>query len=340
MQAPRHDPSAIYRYRDSIAAADSLCAAIVDLDLFTLLDREPMTLSALCGRLGIHPRPTDVMLTLFTANQFLDRDAEGRFQATPMAREFLVAGSPFDARAYYRSMAERPGVADWIRVLRTGKPASWPGEEGESDWHAAMRTEAFAESFTAAMDCRGRVLAAALAAALDLRQAGRLLDIGGGSGVYSIGCIEAASQLRATVIEAAPVDAIARRTIAAAGCADRIAVVTADMFADAWPEAHDLHLFSNVLHDWDEPQCRELLAKSVGCLPPGGRIVIHDMLLDDDKAGPLWAAEYSVLLAGVTQGRLYAAREIAGWIGDHGLAITRSCPTALGRGLIEIRRTG
>jgi len=340
MLAPTHDPTAIYRYRDSIAAADCLCAAIAHLDLFTLLDREPMTLSALCGRLDIHPRPTDVMLTLFAANRFLARDAEGRFQATPMAREFLVAGGPFDARAYYASMAGKPGVSDWIRVLRTGKPANWPGEEGEADWHAAMRTEAFAESFTAAMDCRGRVLAAALAAALDLRQASRLLDIGGGSGVYAIGCVEAAPQLRATVLEAAPVDGIARRTIAAAGCAERVAVVTADMFVDPWPADHDLHLFSNLLHDWDEPQCRELFAKSVACLPQDGRIVVHDMLLDDDKAGQLWAAEYSVLLAGVTQGRLYSAGEIAGWIRGLGLTIVRICPTALGRSLLEIRRTG
>ena len=49
-----------------------------------------------------------------------------------------------------------------------------------------MRTEAFAESFTAAMDCRGRVLGPGLAAALTGTAPGRLLDVGGGSGAYAI----------------------------------------------------------------------------------------------------------------------------------------------------------
>jgi hypothetical protein len=55
-----------------------------------------------------------------------------------------VAGAPFDARPYYASIAEKPGVADFLTVLRTDRPANWPGEEGEADWHAAMRTEALA----------------------------------------------------------------------------------------------------------------------------------------------------------------------------------------------------
>jgi len=340
MRSPSHDPSAIYRYRDSLAAADCLCVAIAHLDLFTLLDRQPATLAELCSTLGIHARPADVMLTLCAANGFVARDAAGVYRVTGLAREFLVAGSACDARAYYASMADKPGVTDWLKVLRTGKPANWPGEEGEADWHAAMRTEAFAESFTAAMDCRGRVLAPALTRAVDFRSARRLLDVGGGSGVYAIACAEANPALRATVLESAPVNRIARQSIDAAGCSDRIDVTIGDMFADAWPSAHDVHLFSNVLHDWDEPECRKLLGKSAASLPAGGRLLVHDMFLDDDKAGPLWAAEYSVLLAGVTRGRIYSAGEVAGWAREQGFDVVHRAATALGRGVLEFVRRG
>ncbi|MFM8703726.1 MAG: methyltransferase, partial [Planctomycetia bacterium] len=302
MNPPTTDPSLIYRTRDAIAAADALAVAIVHLDLFTALARAPADLAEVCDRHGLHPRPADVLCTLLTAQGLLARDAAGRFEPTATAREFLVSGSPFDARGYYAAMAEKPGVADFLKVLRTGRPANWPGAEGEADWHASMRTEAFAEAFTAAMDCRGRVLAPALAAALDGVGTRRLLDVGGGSGVYSIAIAERFPPLEATVLEAAPVDAIARRTIHAAGLEHRVAVVEADIFSAAWPAGHDVHLFSNVLHDWDEDDCRRLLAMSASALPAGGRMLIHDMLLDDDKAGPLWAAEYSVLLCTVTQG--------------------------------------
>lgn len=340
MHAPTHDPSAIYRYRDCLAAADCLSAAIAHLDLFTRLDREPATLAAMSASLGIHARPADVMLTLCAANGLVARDAEAVYSVSELAREFLVAGGPCDARPYYASMADKPGVVDWMKVLRTGRPANWPGEAGEADWHAAMRTEAFADAFTAAMDCRGRVLAPALANAVDLRGARRLLDLGGGSGIYSIACVEANPALRATVFESTPVDRIARRSIDRAGCGARIDVMTGDMFVDAWPTDHDAHLFSNVLHDWDEADCRRLLGMSAASLPVGGRLVVHDMFLDDDKAGPLWAAEYSVLLASVTRGRLYSRLEVTGWACDHGYTMVGRADTALGRGVLEFVRVG
>ena len=344
--APVTDPTAIYRYRESLAAVDALTAAIVHLDLFTALADNPADLPSICRRFSIHPRPATTLCTLLVANGLLRRDVDGILHVTDTAREFLVSGSPFDARPYYASIAEKPGVADFLTVLRTDRPANWPGEEGEADWHAAMRTEAFAESFTAAMDCRGRVLGSGLAAALAGSQPGsqpgslprKLLDVGGGSGVYAITVARAFPETRATVLEASPVDQIARRTISAAGLDGRIDVVTADMFTDSWPADHDTHLFSNVLHDWNEADCRRLLAKSVAALPDGGRLLIHDMLLDDDMSGPLWAAEYSVLLTTVTQGRLYSAAEIANWLADLGLRIVARAPTALGRSVLIASR--
>jgi len=332
--APVTDPTAIYRYRESLAAVDALTAAIVHLDLFTALADSPADLPTICRRFSIHQRPTSTLCTLLIANGLLRRDGNEVLHVTDTAREFLVSGSPFDARPYYASIAEKPGVADFLTVLRTDRPANWPGEEGEADWHAAMRTEAFAESFTAAMDCRGRVLGPGLAAALTGTAPGRLLDVGGGSGVYSIAVAREFPETRATVLEASPVDRIARRTISAAGLDGRIDVVMADMFTDSWPANHDTHLFSNVLHDWNEADCRRLLAKSVAALPHGGRLLIHDMLLDDDKSGPLWAAEYSVLLTTVTQGRLYSAAEIGSWLADLGMRVAGRAPTALGRSVL------
>ena len=336
--APVTDPTAIYRYRESLAAVDALTAAIVHLDLFTALADNPADLPSICRRFSIHPRPATTLCTLLVANGLLRRDVDGILHVTDTAREFLVSGSPFDARPYYASIAEKPGVADFLTVLRTDRPANWPGEEGEADWHAAMRTEAFAESFTAAMDCRGRVLGPGLAAALTGTAPRRLLDVGGGSGAYAIAVALAFPEARATVLEASPVDRIARRTISAAGLDGRIDVVTADMFADPWPADHDTHLFSNVLHDWNEADCRRLLEKSVAALPHGGRLLIHDMLLDDDKSGPLWAAEYSVLLTTVTQGRLYSAAEIGDWLADLGMRIVARAPTALGRSVLSASR--
>lgn len=101
---------------------------------------------------------------------------------------------------------------------------------------------------------------------------------------------------------------IVLKEIARHGLADRIGVASGDMFAMAWPAA-DVVLLSNVLHDWDLPEVRLLLAKAAEALSAGGLLVIHDAFIHDDKSGPVAVAEYSALLMNITQGKCYSAAE-------------------------------
>ena len=99
-----------------------------------------------------------------------------------------------------------------------------------------------------------------------------------------------------------------------------------------------MHLFSNVLHDWDEPIVRQLLRASADALEPGGLLVVHDAFLNAGKTGPLPIAGYSVLLMHVTQGRCYSVEEIEAWLREAGFSPRDVIPTALGRSaLVAVR---
>ena len=246
---------------------------------------------------------------LFAADGFLRCD--GRvWRLTERAREHLVSTSPFFLGPYYASLKERPVARDYGRVLRTGRPANWGSYRDEKAWDDAMRTEAFATSFTAAMDCRGAYLGPALAKAAPLAGRRRLLDVAGGSGVYACTLVAHHPELSATVLERSPVDGIARTMIRRRGWDGRVTVSAGDMFRDPLPGGHDVHLFSNVLHDWDVPEVRKLLAASFAALEPGGVIVVHDAHLDAAKSGPLPVARYSALLMAITEGRCYGTGEM------------------------------
>src|SRR5437763_8687902 len=132
-----------------------------------------------------------------------------------------------------------------------------------------MEVEHFAKRFTAAMDCRGVYLAQSAARQIDLSRHHHLLDIAGGSGIYACSFAAHHPHLRATVFEKPPVDQIARRMIDSRGFSNRVSVAGGDMFKDRLPEDCDGHLFSNVLHDWDERLVQMLLAKSAEALRPG-----------------------------------------------------------------------
>jgi len=189
------------------------------------------------------------------------------------------------------------------------------------------------------MDCRGVYLAQAVAKAVDLSQRRHVLDIAGGSGIYACSLVTHFPQLTATVFEKPPVDRIARRAIANRGCSDKVSVVPGDMLADALTPAADVHLFSNVLHDWDEPVVRQLLSKSFDAIAPGGVVVIHDAFLNAAKNGPLHVAEYSVLLMHSSEGRCYGVREMQRYLTDAGFEDVVYKGTAAARGIMIASRS-
>jgi len=100
-----------------------------------------------------------------------------------------------------------------------------------------------------------------------------------------------------------------------------------------------VHLFSNVLHDWDEPEVNSLLRRSFGALPQGGRLLIHDAFINDDKTGPLPVAEYSTILMHSTHGKCYATSEYAGFLSSAGFRDVTFTATAADRGLMTARKT-
>jgi SAM-dependent methyltransferase len=314
-----------------------LIAAVSGLDFFTWLDDHPGTIDEIATQLGFQRRPIDVMTTLFVAMGLLERDGAKLRTAAP-AREHLVAHSPWYLGPYYPKVADRPIARDLIDILRSGAPARFASRPDEDDWHRAMESETFAEEFTAAMNTRGLLTAPALAQQLDLSRHQRLLDIAGGSGVFACALAERFPELRASVLEKAPVDRIAARSIQRRGLGDRVDTVIGDMLAEPLPGGYDVHLLSNVVHDWDEDVVRQLLGASASALPPGGLLIIHDTFLNATKTGPLPIAEYSVLLMHVTQGRCYSVAEIEVWLMEGGFSFRGLVPSAIGRSAILAER--
>ena len=337
--APSTDPTTILRYRDCLYGDDMLVAGLVWLDFFTWLNEQGSATEAeVCEHYGFHSRPTDVMLTMFKARDLLV-EREGKFSLTPAAKEHLVFDSPWFIGPYYASLKDRPVAKDILQVLKTDRPANWGSQSDLNDWHKSMETDAFAEQFTAAMDCRGVFLAQAAAKALNLSSHKHLLDIAGGSAIYACSFLAHHPHLKATVLEKPPVDKIASKAIAKRGYSESIDVHASDMMLDPLPTHADIHLFSNVLHDWGIPEVKQLLRASHAALPPGGMLIVHDAFLNADKSGPAHVAEYSVMLMHATQGRCYGVKEMEQWAAECGFTEFNYQDTAAARGILTAKKS-
>jgi SAM-dependent methyltransferase len=316
---PKTDPTEVFFQRDGIYAPELFAAALIGLDFFSGLAKSPANARTICMSFGLAERPVDVMLTLFCAMGYIESQ-DGVFQLTPIAREFLVADSPWFVGPYFAHFRHRPIYRALLETLRSDKPGGWAGSTSRKPWAEAMQDDSFADEFTATMDSRGMYVGPMLARALDLKDYRSLLDIAGGSGIYAC-CIAAAHpHLKATVFERPPVDRVTQKCIARRGYSDRVSVIPGDMFASAIPVGFDVHLWSNALHDWDAPTVRLLLEKSFAALQPGGLVIVHDRHLNREKTGPLRIAAHSVFLMAETQGRCYSIAEIETSLGAAGFA--------------------
>lgn len=333
---PTTDPTLLLRFRDRQYAPDMLAVAIGKLNLFTWIDqRGTADTHAIQNHFDLASRPLDVLLTLCRASGLIQTDAD-QHQLTDLGREHLVDSSPWFLGPYYAPIVDSAAAQGCLQVLREDRPANWQAKDGGNDWHESMMDEAFARGFTDLMNCRGIAMGQSLADSVGtfLANATHMLDIGGGSGIYSATMLAKHHHLRATVFEQAPVDRIASEEIRRHGLEDRIDVVAGNMFTDPWPADADCILLSNVLHDWDFPEIRKLISLTAGALPTGGRVIIHETFLNDEKTGPLPVAEYSVLLANITQGKCYTAAEYGSIFDEFGFDVGPYQDTIADRGFI------
>jgi acetylserotonin N-methyltransferase len=217
-----------------------------------------------------------------------------------------------------------------IREALKGERASTTGAPGDrpSDAWAAGHVEIEqARVIAAFMHSHSIAAALGMARNVDFSGVRRLLDVGGGSGCFCIALAQRIPQLRCTIMELPAMCEVAKEYVSAAGLADRIGTGAVDMFRQEWPRDHDAMFFSNILHDWDFATCARLLAKAHAALAPGGRVFIHEALLDDSGAGPLTTATFSLVMLLGTQGRQFTYAERAKLLGDAGFTTVGATPS-------------
>jgi cyclopropane fatty-acyl-phospholipid synthase-like methyltransferase len=183
------------------------------------------------------------------------------------------------------------------------------------------------EAFIAAMHRNASNRAPAVAEALDLTSRRRLLDVGGGSGAYSIAFARANRNLHCVVFDLGPVTQIARRHIEQAKLSDRVTVQVGDLHRDDFGSGYDLVFVSAILHMLSPEENVALLRKCHGALLPRGEVVIQDFVMNDDKTAPRAGALFALnMLVATRGGSSYSEAEYRSWLAQAGFSVARSVP--------------
>lgn len=320
---PRLDPTPLFELFRGSYATELLTAAVAYFQVFAKLGERELPATELQAELGLARRPFVVLTTALQAMGLLQQSASG-FALTPLARDHLLPGKAHYVGDYIGLAADSPGVREMVERLKTNRPAGATDDAGAAfiyrdGLESAMEREASARFLTLALAGRAQNVAPHLARVADLENTNCLLDVGGGTGLYSIALLQRYPRLRAIVFDRPEVLKVANEFATTHGVSDRLTCQAGDMFADPLPPSCDAILLSNILHDWDEPQCEELVTRCAAALSPQGQLLIHDVFLNDDLSGPLPLALYSAALFTLTEGRAYSAAEYRRWLEAAGL---------------------
>ena len=128
---------------------------------------------------------------------------------------------------------------------------------------------------------------------LDLSDARNLLDVAGGTGAYSIVFCQRNPALRATILDFPTVINVARRYVDKAGLSDRISLLAGDARETEWPDKQDVVLMSYLLSAVDGGAIAQLMERAFAALLPGGRVLIHDFMLNDDRPARVLQLSFS-----------------------------------------------
>lgn len=290
-------------------------ATAYELGLFARLSgTDGGTIEDLAEALDVGRRPAELLVTACASIGLLER-RDGRYVNSTPADEFLVPGKAYHFGGWVQMLDRRlyPAWGRLTEAVRTNRPTSWNPDE-QAHLFDSEDPQLLA-LFWEAMHSLSTLTARELGAHVDLSAATALLDVGGGSGAYDIELSRRYPNLRATVLDLAPVCQIASKKIEAAGYEDSIAVTPGDFLADpALPAGHDVVLLSMIMHDWTPEQDLAILRKCHAALPPGGRIVISELLVNDEQTGPPAAALMSLNMLVETMGRNYRAAEYEEWL--------------------------
>jgi predicted O-methyltransferase YrrM len=272
------------------------------LDVFSRLHAKTMTAAALARKLGTDRRATTFLLDALAALGFLIK-RDGAYSVPEGVAALLSEQSRENILPMVRHLANSlRRWAELARVVQTGGPAEvGPSVRGQAADQA---------DFIAGMHNISKPIAAEVIDLLRPLKFRHVLDIGGGSGTWTMAFLGAVHRARATLFDLPAVIPMARERFAEAGLADRVTLVGGDFYTDGLPAGADLAWLGAICHQNSREQNRALFSKVHGALEDGGAVVIRDVVMDPSRTSPVSGALFAInMLVATEAGGTYTFEE-------------------------------
>ncbi len=277
----------------------------VKLDIFTIIGTGNQSSEEIAKKIDGDLRGITALLNALTAMALLNK-TENRFSNTDFSTQFLSKDSPdytgFIIMHHHHLMA---AWAEMPEAVLSGNPnrANMSETEKESE----------RESFLMGMYNIASATAPIYSNIVDLSGCTHLLDLGGGPGTYAIHFCLNNPALKATVFDLPTTRTFAEKTIASYDLLGKIRFKDGSYLDENTDleQEYDAVWLSHILHGEGPEDAESIVAKAVNALKPGGKILIHEFILNNTMDGPLFPALFALnMLIGTEKGQAYSESQL------------------------------
>jgi len=295
------NPLTIREFASAFQKSRILLSAF-ELNIFTTIEATGSSNQQIAARLQLDKHACERLLNALVSLDFLTKQDQLFFN-TPDSYQFLSKHSAGYIGGLMHTNHLWNTWSHLTQVVRTGASAH-PAEIN-------ARGDEWLDSFISAMHDRAIKQAPQQLARVDLDGVNSLLDIGGGSGAFSMEFVRRKPALKATVFDLPNVVPITQRFIEKEGFADKIKTVIGDYTTDDLPMCFDLAFLSAIIHSNSLEVNRKLIRKCFAALNPGGKIIIQDWIMNHDRTQPMAGAVFAInMLVGTEAGDCFTEQEV------------------------------
>lgn len=275
------------------------------LDIFSTIATDYKSAAEIAITINADKKAIQRLLDTLVALELLEK-RDNKYTNSKISLRFLVRNKP----EYMSIMNYSSRLWDaWGKLtdaIRTGQNYDVKG--------IADYSQEETEDFLDAVHWRSSILAPDIVKMIDLTGVERVLDIGGGVGDYAIEFVNAKPSIKATIFtypNCAPFAEEYLRYIKNREVAGNIDIKTGDILGDDFGSGYDLIFLSFVFQHNDIWKNIELARNVRGALNYDGKIVIQDLLIDDNRTSPEFNTLYALeLLVNSLGGDVYTSSDI------------------------------
>lgn len=282
----------------------------LELDIFTAVG-DGASAEEIGSKIDANARAVSMLLNALVSLGLLTKTGE-LYKNTPESERFFTQASKDN---------QRNGLLHTANIWHSWSTLTDAVRYGTCVPLERRDTAEWMQNFIAGMQRNAKHRAPLVVKSLGTVGIRRILDLGGGSGAYSIAFAKASPEVHCDILDLEEVVPLAWEYVKKAGVSSQISLRPGDMLHDDFGSGYDVIMLNAICHMFSEEENRNLFRRARRALAPNGRLVVQDFILNNEKTAPQQATLFALnMLVGTKSGASYSEAEYTACMQEAGFS--------------------